>query len=1262
MLDDPEQLRDAESAYREAISQNPGNASMDNGLGNVLYAQGRWSEAEAAYRKAISIDPAYANAHCGLGDALRKSGHAGQAEAAYREAIGLDPSSFRAYRGLGFALCDEFRFDEAEEAYRNAIRLKPSDANSHHGLGDALQGLGRFGDAEGEYRNAIRMNPGDANSRYGLGNALRALARFDEAAEAYQRAIDLNPEEGRLHAALGNVLLDSGNPQQAAAAYRNAIGLDPGIGHTHRGLGDALLASGDSQAAIKAFHSAIKIDSTDVPAHMGFGDALRDLGRFREAEREYRKAIELSSEHAPVYLPLGRLLRATKRNDIAADAYLESLLLDPGSVEARTGLRDCIEALGSAHINVEPGDGKAYESFRLALQASGLDQSAQNEARSAYRLAIFLAPGDAEAHRDLGDILNRLGRTDEATEEYRQAIEVAKIAPESFGLLIGVAVALANLKCHELAEISYRKAAEIDERPPEGCLAFGQFFEAMERFDEAIDAYRKAMDEGYIDDEPDLVGELLDLGEALCGTGSLETAAKAYRAVLEVVPKNAVAHMRLGHALREIGCRDDDTDESLAATDEYNEAIELDPTLVSAHNGLGLAMLDLGGLDEAEGAFREAILLAPADPVLHFNLGFALCAMERFEEAAGALAEAIRLNPDFSNAHRYFGDAVQALGRLSEAAESYHRAIRLDPDNARAHDGLEAVLRRVTPQQSTEQPAGQSTDERPSGQFIDDLRTLAFWYASVGVAEVPLLGSYVPEGLPDGLVKKRARLLELSARDVLPAARVEVSIAALVEAELQGLEDRNRVIEILRRRTFAVVPETLDAIGNSWGVTRERVRQIESKGRAQLVATLNANTRLGVAVAAARRLIGTLLPLSDLLRLLPALADEIGSVGQPAWRVLSALDEAYEIEDGWCATPAVQDAKAATGTWLQEFADKHGVADMSGFTLLHSKHVALPEESTRDWLAYCGYKVHEDWILTRTSTIGDRVAATLSITGSPLSAQEIQDHEPESRSLASLRNALGMDERFERVDRDSWALTEWGLEPYNGIRDQIHQELARSGGEISIGLLIERVAGQYSVAESSVRAYAGAPPFESSNGRVRFATGERASNKTLTSTRRLYQREDSWLYRVTITGEHLRGSGSVAPVALASQVGLQPGSSCRLDSPLGPQLFSWASLQPAFGTIQRFLLERNIVAGQQVFLVVGCDLSFDIRPVDADRTSPLAMALSLTGAGTVDAAPSWPALARAIGLPEDSHAPSVIAGYRDRGDTDVADLLQAIRP
>jgi Sigma-70, region 4 len=634
--------------------------------------------------------------------------------------------------------------------------------------------------------------------------------------------------------------------------------------------------------------------------------------------------------------------------------------------------------------------------------------------------------------------------------------------------------------------------------------------------------------------------------------------------------------------------------------------------------------------------------LTPDDAVIHFNLGAALCAAgeQRFEEAEGALTEAVRLGSESADAHRYLADVRQVLGRVPET-------------DAQALGSTAAVPPRVTGPQPTP----------TAGGLADDLATVAFWYASAGLAEVPLLGSAAPEGLPEDLAKLRARLLELSAHDILPAASEEADSGTLLEAELQKLTDHDRAIEIFRRRTFADEPETLDLIGKSWGMTRERVRQLEHRARTELRGALVANAALAATAATAREVIGAVLPLSDLLRLLPALAEEVGAVGQPVWRVLAALDGGYEIDDGWCATPTVKDAKTATGAWLQSYADSHGAARLSGFTLLSaSQHVDRPEQATRDWLAYCGFAVHADWVFTKTATSGERAAALLSAVGAPLSAQEILDHEPEGRSLTALRNSLALDDRFSRVDRDAWALSEWGLDAYSTIKDQIHQELAGSGGQVPIDALIERITGKYSVASSSVRAYASAPPFESGGGVVRFATAERASTKALTSTRRLYQGEDSWLYRVQVTGEHVRGSGSVAPVALAAKTGLQRGSHYRLSSRLGPQLFSWASLQPAFGTIQRFLAERNIAAGQQVFLVVGSDLSFDIRPVVLDQEDPLAAALSLAGCADLAAADPWPALARAMDLPEDSPIPDVIAGYHDRGDTDIANLLRAVWP
>jgi Sigma-70, region 4/Bacterial RNA polymerase, alpha chain C terminal domain len=549
---------------------------------------------------------------------------------------------------------------------------------------------------------------------------------------------------------------------------------------------------------------------------------------------------------------------------------------------------------------------------------------------------------------------------------------------------------------------------------------------------------------------------------------------------------------------------------------------------------------------------------------------------------------------------------------------------------------------------------------RPSlriDSFADDLQTLAFWYTALGIPDQPLLDDPLPPGSPERVVDGKNRLRSLTAADVLPKVEVDLSIAGLLETELRQFED-SRYHTLLATRFFAESPQTLDEVARPMGVTRERVRQLESKARARLVHALEDDSLLGTVGASVREMVGTLLPLGELLKLVPALSKNVDSIGQPAWRVLDRIDDAYEIEDGWCAAPSIRAVKTSTQTAVLEQANQHGVAALRDLDQLTTgQPVSVAPEILEEWLRYCGYEVIDHWVYTRIGSLGDWTAAVLSITGSPLSSEEIRERLPVPRSLASLKNALATDERFERVDRDRWALAEWGLESYSGIKGLIRQELARSGGEVAVNTLIEQITGRYSVSASSVMAYASAPPFESQGGVVRFTTGDRNTRKTLYRTRCLYRHGDSLLYRTTVSGEHLRGSGSVAPVALATALGLQHGESWQLSSPLGPQSLGWTGLQPAFGTIRRFLTDRDIAIGQEIFLKVGSNHSFDIEPVPYKADDPLSRALNLVGCADTDPADARAAMARAITLPESSPAVSVIGGYRERGDHDVADLL-----
>ncbi|WP_034274424.1 sigma factor-like helix-turn-helix DNA-binding protein [Haloechinothrix halophila] len=559
--------------------------------------------------------------------------------------------------------------------------------------------------------------------------------------------------------------------------------------------------------------------------------------------------------------------------------------------------------------------------------------------------------------------------------------------------------------------------------------------------------------------------------------------------------------------------------------------------------------------------------------------------------------------------------------------------------------------------------AGFSSEESHQPEWlvslIDDLSQVAAWQTAIGRPEEPLLGSSLPPGTPDDVLKARIRLGDLAANDILDEREIEMDAAGLLDNALQALDER--ALQVMEQRLFADEPATLDQLGKQFDVSRERIRQIEGKARAAMLDAIS-DGLLNKVASTARNLIGTVRALSDLLHLMPALSQTVKTVGQPAWRVIDRLDDAYEIEEGWGVVPTLSAAQDWTSTQLRERADRYGVVRLDELNLVETSSVEQAAELTKKWLLTCGYIVDGAYVLTRTQSVGDYAASILSITGSPMSSQEIVDRFAFERSTGSLKNAMGNDDRFERVDRDRWALTEWGMDAYAGVRSVIRREVATAGGRITLDALVERVTGKYSVSASSVITYASAPPFDTREGIVRVAEGSGEVRKAPERTSRLFSWADAWAYRVRVTHDHLRGSGSMAPMAIASILDLQYGDKRQLDSDLGPQSVNWSGTQPAFGTIRRFLLKDDVAADTDVFLVIRDDNTFSVEIADEPSGDPLADALALIGAPReLGAERARLAFAAAIKMPTDSPAISIIGKYRERGDSDIADLLVSVR-
>jgi hypothetical protein len=77
----------------------------------------------------------------------------------------------------------------------------------------------------------------------------------------------------------------------------------------------------------------------------------------------------------------------------------------------------------------------------------------------------------------------------------------------------------------------------------------------------------------------------------------------------------------------------------------------------------------------------KAIQIRPDFAEACYNRGVALKELGRLDEAVASYEKAIQIRPDYADAYSNRGAALQELGRLGEAAENYRKAISIAPQN-----------------------------------------------------------------------------------------------------------------------------------------------------------------------------------------------------------------------------------------------------------------------------------------------------------------------------------------------------------------------------------------------------------------------------------------------------------------------------------------------------------------------------------------------------------------------------------------------------
>ena len=283
-------------------------------------------------------------------------------------------------------------------------------------------------------------------------------------------------------------------------------------------------------------------------------------------------------------------------------------------------------------------------------------------------------PARPEFYRELGDALQRAGRSEESAAAYRLAIEKS---PASALLWARLAQPLRALGQSQEPLAAMQKSLQLDPNQPEAWYNLALLQSGLGDKKSAIDSFRKS-----IALDPEFADSRNDLGAALAETGQVREAEVQFRGALSIRPALPGAHAYLAYLLASRG----DSGEAIWHFERAGDG---------AANQLnyGITLARMNRLAEARTHLEKSLQADAAQPLAHEVLGGLLEAAGRIPEAVSHYKEAIRLRPDFGKAHLDLGALLMRSGdRVGAAAE--FSAAQSDPDpqiRQRAAAGLAAA-------------------------------------------------------------------------------------------------------------------------------------------------------------------------------------------------------------------------------------------------------------------------------------------------------------------------------------------------------------------------------------------------------------------------------------------------------------------------------------------------------------------------------------------------------------------------------------------
>lgn len=302
----------------------------------------------------------------------------------------------RAYFNLGTLHARQQRFARAASLFQHAARWDSGFPAVQYSLGVARYNAQQYAEAVPALEGALRTDP--ANPR-----AARLLGLSYFHSEQYQKAAPVlaaDPEavsDSGLRYALAVSLARSGRPAEAGIIFSEMLSSPSTSPDLLVLIGQIHAQQQDFESARGFFRRALELNPQTHEAHYSLGQMELRGGQLADAEREFQEELRLQPQDARTRYHLAFVLELQQRPEEALRLLEEVLQANPAYADARylTG-----------KILIDQGQpGKAVEQLEAAVQ---------------------LAPEQPHMRYQLAQAYQKLGRVQEAEQEFARFREIRK--------------------------------------------------------------------------------------------------------------------------------------------------------------------------------------------------------------------------------------------------------------------------------------------------------------------------------------------------------------------------------------------------------------------------------------------------------------------------------------------------------------------------------------------------------------------------------------------------------------------------------------------------------------------------------------------------------------------------------------------------------------------------------------------------------------------------------------------------------------------